>query len=166
MDRKYLMLGDNTKAIAPASRSLPVMVAGRRFRGKAGSSVIRTTTFTASGRNPRCRRPALIASRAAGWRYRRAAESEVFWSCLLPGRDGQLDVTTERATRLEKAVREREGEVDLGWKRVATPMPVNLGLVPRWCQREIDAMNRGIERGPGSLPEAHGEVDLAGLGID
>src|SRR5439155_19493359 len=48
MERKYLRFGDRTNAIAPASRSLPDMVAGRRRRCSAGSSVINATTFTVS----------------------------------------------------------------------------------------------------------------------
>src|SRR5947209_16653318 len=42
MERKYLMFGDRTNVMAPASRSLPDMVAGRSLRCSAGSSVIST----------------------------------------------------------------------------------------------------------------------------
>ena len=50
MERKYLIFGDRTKAIAPASRNLPVTDTGRSLRCNAGSSVIKTTIFMAPAR--------------------------------------------------------------------------------------------------------------------
>ena len=84
----------------------------------------------------------------------------------MPCRHGQVDVPAEGGARLEKAVAECQREVDVSGKAVMTPMPVNLGLMPRWCERQVDAMHRGIEGRAGDLLEVDREIDLASAGIE
>ena len=79
-------------------------------------------------------------------------------SRLLPRGHRQVDAAAQRGTGLENPVAERKREVDVRGKRVAAPVPVHLGLMPRRSEREVDAMHRRIEGRPGHLLQVHDEL--------